>query len=131
MSGVLRRSGLRMKSMPNWPFTQSEPALAGASQSGVTPMNSPWATFSSMPQPVPQKGQMERTLVTSSATALPSIFLSMSAPVGHVWMHWPQKVQLLPRRLSWKGATMFVPKPRPSGMMAWACSSSLQTRVQR
>ena len=44
-------------------------------------------------QPTPQYGQIVRVVSVSPGTSLfASALRSPSAPVGQVWMHWPQKV---------------------------------------
>ena len=84
-----------------------------------------------MPQPTPQYGQIDFVRSRFSAFVVPTIFLSVSAPVGHVLMHWPQNVQGDSRSLLLKNVAIEFSCPRPSTVIAPACSQSLQMFVQR
>ena len=62
---------------------------------------------------------------------VPAIFRLLSAPVGQVFTHWPQKVQGLSMSRLLNLLKMVESCPRPATVMADACSQSLQIFVQR
>ena len=65
----------------------------GASSAGVTPTTRPFLTFRSKLQPVPQKGQVVRTFVTSHGR-VPTKCLLIRAPVGQAATHCPHIRQI-------------------------------------